>query len=57
MILQMVRNDCERFGGHIEIQVSYKILQLEIPKKAPILQNFKRGYFDGSFGHKESLGV
>jgi hypothetical protein len=53
----MVRNDCERFGGHIEIQVSYKILQLEIPKKAPILQNFKRGYFDGSFGHKESLGV
>jgi hypothetical protein len=27
MILQMVRNKCVRFGGHIYIEVSYKILQ------------------------------
>jgi hypothetical protein len=26
MILQMVRNECVRFGGHINIEVSYKIL-------------------------------
>jgi hypothetical protein len=28
-----------RFGGHLDIQVSYKILQLEVPKKALILHN------------------
>jgi multisubunit Na+/H+ antiporter MnhE subunit len=33
MILQKVRNECVRFGGNINIQVSYKILQLEVQKK------------------------
>jgi hypothetical protein len=48
MILQMVRNECIRFGGHVEVQVSYKILVLNIPKKFPILQNlpyFQEGLF------------
>jgi hypothetical protein len=26
--LAMVRNECLRFGGHVSIQVSYKILRL-----------------------------
>jgi hypothetical protein len=26
MILQMVRNECVRFGRHVDIEVSYKIL-------------------------------
>jgi hypothetical protein len=26
MILQTVRNECVRFGGHVEIEVSYEIL-------------------------------
>ena len=29
-ILQTVRNGCVRFGGLVEIQVSYKILHLEL---------------------------
>jgi hypothetical protein len=33
MILQTVRNECTRFGGHVDIEVSYKILQLEILNK------------------------
>jgi hypothetical protein len=33
----MVRNECVRFGGHVGIEVSYKILQLEILKESPIL--------------------
>jgi hypothetical protein len=32
MISQMVRNESVRFGRHINMEVSYKILQLEIPK-------------------------
>jgi hypothetical protein len=28
-----------RFGRHLDIEVSYKILQLEVPKVDPILQN------------------
>jgi hypothetical protein len=28
MILQTVRNECVRFGGHVDIEVSYKILWL-----------------------------
>jgi hypothetical protein len=32
----MVRNESVRFGGHIDIEVSYKILQLEIPKLVQI---------------------
>jgi hypothetical protein len=30
MILQMVRNECVRFGGHVDIEVGYKILQLDV---------------------------
>jgi hypothetical protein len=48
MILQMVRNEYVRFSGHVDMQVSYKILQLEVPKKTPILQNlpcFQEGLF------------
>jgi hypothetical protein len=48
MILQMVKNECVRFGEHVEVQVSYKILQLETPKKVPILHNlscFQEGLF------------
>jgi hypothetical protein len=48
MILQTVWNEYVRFGGHINIQVSYKILQLEIQKKASILHHlpcFQEGLF------------
>jgi hypothetical protein len=34
MILQIVRNECVRFGGHVDIEVSYKILQLEVLKES-----------------------
>jgi hypothetical protein len=37
MISQTVRNECVRFGQHVDIQVSYKILQLEVLKDNPIL--------------------
>jgi hypothetical protein len=37
MISQMVRNECVRFGRQVDIQVSYKILRLEILKDNPIL--------------------
>jgi hypothetical protein len=37
MILQMVRSECVRFGGHVGIQVSNKILWLEILKESSIL--------------------
>jgi hypothetical protein len=37
MISQMVRNGCLIFGVHVDIQVSYKILWLEIPKNVLIL--------------------
>jgi hypothetical protein len=53
MVLQMVWNKCVRFGGHISIQVSYKILPLEVQKKASIFHNlpcFQEGLFWGSFG-------
>jgi hypothetical protein len=26
MVLQLLRNECVRFGGHVEIQVTYRIL-------------------------------
>jgi hypothetical protein len=39
MISQMVRNESVRFGRHIDIIVSYKILWLEVPKNVSILQN------------------
>jgi hypothetical protein len=39
MILQMVRNEHLRFGGHVDIEVRYKILQLEVLKKTQIFHN------------------
>jgi hypothetical protein len=48
MILQMVRNEFVKFDEHVDIQVSYKILWLEVPKMAPILHNppcFQEGLF------------
>jgi hypothetical protein len=39
MILQTVRNGCVRFGGHVDIEVSYKILELEVLKETPSLHN------------------
>jgi hypothetical protein len=39
MILQTVRNECIRFGGLVDIEVSYKILRLDVLKKTPSLQN------------------
>jgi hypothetical protein len=52
MILQMVRNESVRFGRHIDIEVSYKILWLEVPKLVPFLHYptcFQKGLFGGSF--------
>jgi hypothetical protein len=49
MIWQMVKYECLRFGIHVDIQVSYKILWLEIPKVVLILHQpygFKRGCFE-----------
>jgi hypothetical protein len=48
MVLQTVWNECVRFGGHINIQVNYKILQFEVQKKTSILHNlpcFQEGLF------------
>jgi hypothetical protein len=39
MILQMVRNERVRFGGHVDIEVRYKILWLDVLKKTQILHN------------------
>jgi hypothetical protein len=39
MILHTVRNECERFGGHTDIEVSYKILRLDVLKETLILHN------------------
>jgi hypothetical protein len=30
MILQTVKNECVRFGGYVDIEVRYKILQLDV---------------------------
>jgi hypothetical protein len=37
IISQMVRNESVRFGRHIDIEVSYKILWLEVQKLVLIL--------------------
>jgi hypothetical protein len=37
MILQTVRIECVRFGTHVGIEISYKILQLEVLKESPVL--------------------
>jgi ABC-type phosphate transport system ATPase subunit len=39
MILQTVRNECVRFGGHVDIEISYKILWLDVLKETLILHN------------------
>jgi hypothetical protein len=46
MIIQMVRNESVRFGRHIDIEVSYKILRLKYQnwfKICTIWLAFKRG--------------
>jgi hypothetical protein len=55
MISQMVKNKNVRLGRHIDIEVSYKILQLEIPKLVLILHYlacFQKGLFGGNFEQK-----
>jgi hypothetical protein len=55
MISQMVRSESVIFGRHIDIEVSYKILQLEVPKLVPILHYpacFQKGLFGGNFEQK-----
>jgi hypothetical protein len=39
MILQTMRIKYVRFGEHVNIEVSYKILQLNVLKELPILYN------------------
>jgi hypothetical protein len=39
MILQMVRNECVRFGGHVDIEVRYKIFWLDELKETQILHD------------------
>jgi hypothetical protein len=34
-----VRNECVRFGGHVDTKVSYKILWLDLLKETTILYN------------------
>jgi hypothetical protein len=58
MILQIIRKKCLRFGVHVDIQVSYKILQLEILKESFILHHclaFKKGYFEAVLTKKNTL--
>jgi hypothetical protein len=47
MILQMMRNECIRFG-YLDIEVSYKILRLDVLKETPVLHNLalNRGWFE-----------
>jgi hypothetical protein len=55
LISQMVRNESVIFGWYIDIEVSYKILQLEVPKLVPILHYlacFQKGLFGGNFEQK-----
>jgi hypothetical protein len=47
MIWQMLRNKCVRFGGHVDIEVSYKILRLDVLNETPILHNLS--CFEGLF--------
>jgi hypothetical protein len=62
MISQMVRNESVRFGRHIDIEVGYKILELEVPKLVPILHYlacFQRGCLEAVLSKNtlRSLGV
>jgi hypothetical protein len=38
-VAKMVRNECVRYVRHVDIEVSYKNLQLEILKEVPIFHN------------------
>jgi hypothetical protein len=56
----MVRNESVRFGRHIDIEVSYKIFQLEIPKLILILHDlacFQKELFGGNFEQKHSWSL
>ena len=58
IILQMVRNECVKFDGHIDTQISCKILWLKIP--ILILYNppyFQEGLFWGNFGVNATIDV
>ena len=49
MILQTIWNECVRFGGHINIQVSYKILRLKYqrrPQFCTMCFAFNKGWFE-----------
>jgi hypothetical protein len=51
----MIKSESVRFGRHIDIEVSYKILQLEVSKLVPILHYlacFQKGLFGGNFEQK-----
>jgi hypothetical protein len=39
MTSQTIRIECARFGGHVDREVSYKILEIEVLNDAPILLN------------------
>jgi hypothetical protein len=54
-ISQMVRNESVRFGRHIDIEISYKILQSKIQKLVLVLNYlacFQKGLFGGNFEQK-----
>jgi hypothetical protein len=39
MIFQKVRTEHLRFGGHVNIEVRYKIVRLDVLKRTQILHN------------------
>jgi hypothetical protein len=48
-ILQTVRDECVRFGRHVDIEVSYEILWLELLKEAQFCSihlTFSGSYFE-----------
>jgi hypothetical protein len=48
----MVRNECVRFGKHVDIEVNYKILQIKIlknPQICTIHLALNKGYFEVVF--------
>jgi hypothetical protein len=54
----MVRNESVIFGRHIDIEVSYKILRLEVPKLVQILHSpacFQKGSLEAVLS-KNTLG-
>jgi hypothetical protein len=55
MVSQMLKNEFQRFGELVDIQISYKILQLKIPKDVFILHqppSFQEGLFWSNFDKK-----